>query len=178
MASALIAHVGVNNYPNVTELIQRTFHYYESYFHCRMPACVSDKRHGRRKGKRKAKVALDVEIGQGLIGEAAASGERVLVDDVRNDPRYRFIDVLPETRSEVVLPLKIEGLVLGVLDVQSDQVNGFHPNDLLILEALADTISRAVEGARLYSDLRRRANQLTLIAEVSKSVSASWTCSN
>jgi len=63
--------------------------------------------------------------------------------------------------------------VLGVLDVQSDQLHGFHPNDLLILEALADSISRAIEGARLYSDLRRRANQLTLIAEVSKSVSSS-----
>jgi GAF domain-containing protein len=177
--SAQIAHaLSVNELSQrVTELIQRTFHYYyvaiftlqEDLPSLRFRASAM----ARRKGKRKAKVALDVEIGQGLIGEAAASGERVLVDDVRNDPRYRFIDVLPETRSEVVLPLKIEGLVLGVLDVQSDQVNGFHPNDLLILEALADTISRAVEGARLYSDLRRRANQLTLIAEVSKSVSAS-----
>ncbi len=83
------------------------------------------------------------------------------------------MDALPETQSEVVIPLKVEGKVLGVLDVQSDQLNSFHPNDLLILEALADTIGRAVEGARLYSDLRRRANQLSLIAEVSKSVSAS-----
>ncbi len=81
-----------------------------------------------------------MELGQGLVGQAAASGERVLVDDVQNDPRYRFIDVLPETRSEVVLPLKIEERVLGVLDVQSDQLHAFHPNDLLILEALADTI--------------------------------------
>ena len=63
--------------------------------------------------------------------------------------------------------------MLGVLDVQSDQPHAFHPNDLLILEALADTIARAVEGARLYSDLRRRADQLTLVAEVSKSVSSS-----
>jgi serine phosphatase RsbU (regulator of sigma subunit)/putative methionine-R-sulfoxide reductase with GAF domain len=60
-----------------------------------------------------------------------------------------------------------------VLDVQSDQAEAFHPNDLLILEALADTIARAVEGARLYSNLKRRADQLTLVAEVSKSVSAS-----
>ena len=47
------------------------------------------------------------------------------------------------------------------------------PMILLILGALADTIARAVEGARLYSDLRRRADQLTLISEVSKSVSSS-----
>jgi phosphoserine phosphatase RsbU/P len=172
----------------VTELIQQTFHYYYvAIFTVQddLPSlrfrssAMSQASHGtpNGKGKRsrrpKARVALDVEIGQGLIGQAAATGERVLVDDVRNDPRYRFIDVLPETRSEVVLPLKIEGRVLGVLDVQSDQIHGFHPNDLLVLEALADSISRAVEGARLYSDLRRRANQLSLIAEVSKSVSSS-----
>ena len=177
--SAQIAHaLSVNELSQrVTELIQQTFHYYyvaiftlqEDLPSLRFRASAM----ARRKGKRKAKVALEVEIGQGLIGQAAAAGERVLVDDVKNDPRYRFIDILPETRSEVVLPLKIEGRLLGVLDVQSDQVNSFHPNDILILEALADTISRAVEGARLYSDLRRRATQLTLIAEVSKSVSAS-----
>ena len=67
----------------------------------------------------------------------------------------------------------MEDRVLGVLDIQSDKPNAFHPNDLLILEALADTIARAVEGAQLYSDLQRRADQLTLITEVSKSVSSS-----
>ncbi len=161
----------------VTELIQKTFHYYyvaiftvrdsSNYLRFRGSAMAP------RKGRRKKKVALEVEIGQGLIGQVAAEGERVLVPDVQKDTRYRFIDTLPETRSEVVIPLKIEGRVLGVLDVQSDQLEAFHPNDLLILEALSDTIARAVEGARLYSDLRRRANQLTLIADVSKSVSTS-----
>ena len=48
----------------------------------------------------------------------------------------------------------------AVLDVQSDQPHAFHPNDLLVLEALADSIARAVEGARLYGDLRRRADDL------------------
>ncbi|HET9590046.1 MAG TPA: GAF domain-containing protein, partial [Anaerolineales bacterium] len=161
----------------VTALIQQTFHYYyvaiftlrEGSTSLRFRASAM----APRPGKRKAKVALDVELGQGLIGEAAARGERILVGDVRQDPRYRFIDSLPETHSEVVLPLKIGERVLGVLDVQGDQVHAFHPNDLLILEALADTVARAVEGARLYSDLRRRADQLALVAEVSKSVSSS-----
>jgi serine phosphatase RsbU (regulator of sigma subunit)/putative methionine-R-sulfoxide reductase with GAF domain len=126
-----------------------------------------------RRGRRKKQVPLEVEIGQGLIGQAAASGERVLVNNVQEEPRYRFIDVLPETRAEVAIPLKMEDRVLGVLDVQSDQANAFHPNDLLILEALADTIARAVEGALLYNAVHRRAEQLSLIAEVSKTVSTS-----
>ena len=169
----------------VTDLIQQTFHYYYvAIFTLRQGSTSLRFRSSAmrktpsgaevpQKGKRKAAVALEVELGQGLIGQAAASGERIVVDDVRKDPRYRFIDRLAETRSEVVIPLKLGDQVLGVLDVQSDQVNAFHPNDLLILGALADTIARAVEGARLYSNLRRRADQLSLVAEVSKSVSSS-----
>ncbi|HUG34718.1 MAG TPA: GAF domain-containing protein, partial [Anaerolineales bacterium] len=161
----------------VTDLIQGTFqYYYVAIFTLRERSTAMRFRASAmaapRKGKRTAKVALEVEIGQGLIGQAAAEGERIVVPDVLKDPRYRFIDALPETRSEVVLPLKIEDRVLGVLDVQSDQPDAFHPNDLLVLAALADTIARAVDGAKLYNDLRRHSDQLILIADVSKTVSS------
>jgi sigma-B regulation protein RsbU (phosphoserine phosphatase) len=161
----------------VTELIQKTFHYYYVSIFTREPG--EQKLHFRssasapRKGRRKAQSPLEVELGQGLIGRAAQAGERIVVDDVRTDQRFRFIPNLPETKSEVVLPLKLEDRVLGVLDVQSDQLLAFHPNDLLILDALAANIARAVEGAQLYSSLRRRANQLALIAEVSDTVTSS-----
>ncbi len=161
----------------VTELIQQTFHYYYvAIFTLRDHSNALRFRSSamaERKGKRKAKVALEVEKGQGLIGQAAAEGERIVVPDVHKDSRYRFIDSLPETRSEVVIPLKIEDRVVGILDVQSDQVDAFHPNDLLILGALADTIARAVDGAKLYNDLRRHSDQLSLIADVSRAVSSS-----
>ena len=161
----------------VTEMIQQTFHYYYVAIFTLQNNSTSlrfrSSAMAARPGKRKAKVALEVELGQGLVGQAAAEGARIIVDDVRQDPRYRFVDSLPETRSEVVLPLKIGERVLGVLDIQSDQLHAFHPNDLLILGALSDTIARAVEGARLYSNLRRRADQLALVAGVSKSVSSS-----
>jgi phosphoserine phosphatase RsbU/P len=125
-----------------------------------------------RKGRRKASIPLEVEFGQGLVGEAALYGKQIVCDDVHADPRYRFIDSLPETISEVVIPLKIEDRVLGVMDVQSNQPHAFHPNDLLILNALADNIAQAVEGARLYNGLQRRASQLMLVSEVSGSVSS------
>ena len=167
----------------VTELIQQTFHYYyvaiftleqdSTLLQFRSSATPKVPARASHKEVNTTAVALEVEVGQGLIGQAAASGERILVNDVQKDTRYRFIDYLPGTHSEVVLPLKLGERVLGVLDIQSDQVDAFHPNDLLILGALADTIARAVEGARLYSNLRRRADQLALVAEVSKSVSSS-----
>ncbi|MFN3491527.1 MAG: GAF domain-containing protein, partial [Anaerolineales bacterium] len=160
----------------VTKLIQKTFHFYyvaiftlkpnSQYLRFRASAVAP------RKGMKKASIALEVEVGQGLIGEAAQTGKTIVCDDVQKDKRFRFIDSLPETKSEVVIPLKIEGEVLGVLDVQSNQRKGFHPNDLLILHALADNIASAVEGARLYSSLRRRADQLTLVSEVGKSVTS------
>jgi serine phosphatase RsbU (regulator of sigma subunit)/putative methionine-R-sulfoxide reductase with GAF domain len=160
----------------VTRLIQITFNYYyvaiftletsPQVFRFRSSAAAS------RKGRKKASVPLEVELGQGLIGEAALYGKQIVCDDVRADPRYRFIDSLPETQSEVVIPLKVEDRVLGVLDVQSNQPYAFHPNDLLILNALADNVAQAVEGARLYHGLRRRANQLMLVSEISKSVSS------
>lgn len=160
----------------VTELIQKTFNYYyvaiftlqsgATRLRFRSSASTLRKERGRNP------LELEVELGQGLIGEAAASGERIVSSDVRTEARYRYIGQLPQTHSEVVIPLKLEDRVLGVLDVQSDHVNAFHPNDLLLLQALADNIARAVESARLYSDVRRRADQLALVAEVSKSVTS------
>ncbi len=160
----------------VTRLIQKTFNYYyvaiftlrpgATHLRFRSSASVA------HKGGNPAALALEVKLGQGLIGEAAASGERIVAASVRADARFRYIEPLPETRSEVAIPLKMEDRVLGILDVQSDRLNAFHPNDLLLLQALADNIARAVEGARLYGDIRRRAEQLTLVAEVSKSVSS------
>jgi phosphoserine phosphatase RsbU/P len=160
----------------VTELIQKTFNYYYVAIFTLQPEATRlrfrSSARATHKGSKKMRLALEVNLGEGLIGEAAKSGERIIADDVRTDPRFRYIKPLPETRSEVVIPLKLEDRVLGVLDVQSDHINAFHPNDLLLLQALSDNISRAVEGARLYSDIRRRADQLMMVAEVSKSVTS------
>jgi len=177
--SAQIANVmDVNELSQrITKLIQQTFHYYYVSIFTREPdeqkLFFRSSASAPRKGRRKTQGSLEVELGQGLIGQAAQSGERIVVDDVQADDRFRFIPNLPETKSEVVLPLKVKDRVLGVLDVQSDQLRAFHRNDLIILEALAANIARAVEGAYLYSDLRHRADQLTLIAEVSNSVTSS-----
>ena len=160
----------------VTELIQQTFNlYYVAIFTLEPNSRALRFRSSAmapRKGGKKAGVALEVASGQGLIGLAVESGDVIISDDVRTDARYRFIDSLPGTRSEVVFPLKIEDRVLGVLDVQSNRRNAFHTNDLLILNALADNVARAVDSARLYDDLRRRAERLTLVADVSKSVTS------
>jgi GAF domain-containing protein len=158
----------------VTALIRKTFNYYYVAMFTTSPGSGSVNFRASdatpRKGRRKPAIPLEIELGTGLIGYCAQSGEEIICDDVQTEPRYRHYDSLPETRSEVVLPLKIEDRVLGVLDVQSNQVDAFHPYDLLVLRALADAVAVAVEGTRLYRDLRRRADQLEVVAAVSNSV--------
>lgn len=156
----------------VTKLIQRTFHYYYVAIFTREPGMDvlnfrSSAGPDRGRGKR-----MNARLGEGLVGSVAQTGEEAVTYDVRSDSRYKFIDSLSETQSEAALPLKIENHILGVLDVQSDQLDAFHPNDLLVLRALADTIAIAINGARLYSELQMRADHLAMVAEVSEDITS------
>jgi serine phosphatase RsbU (regulator of sigma subunit)/putative methionine-R-sulfoxide reductase with GAF domain/anti-sigma regulatory factor (Ser/Thr protein kinase) len=156
----------------VTKLIQRTFNYYyvavfthetsQELLRFRSSA-------GQARGRGKP---LKVRLGEGLIGSVAQSGEEIITNDVHTESRFRFLDLLPETQSEAVLPLKIEDQILGILDVQSDRLGAFHPNDLLVLRALADTIAIAINSARLYGELQTRAEHLAMVAEVSDNVTS------
>jgi len=161
----------------VTDLVLDTFQYYyvalfslepgQEVLRCRASAGRSPD----GTGSRAARPELPpIHLGEGIIGQVAQTGTEILASDVTREPRYRSSDALPETRSEVALPLKIEDRILGVLDVQSDQPDDFDQADLLVLRALADSIAIAVEDARLYGALRRRADQLSAIAEASRAV--------
>lgn len=116
--------------------------------------------------------APTIRVGQGLVGWVAQSGEEVIANDVTREPRYRHFDALPETRSEAAFPLKVEDRVLGVLDVQSDQADDFHETDILVLRSLAGNIAQAVEGARLYTALHRRAEQIQAVYDVSNAITS------
>ncbi|HOW92817.1 MAG TPA: GAF domain-containing protein, partial [Anaerolineaceae bacterium] len=104
---------------------------------------------------------LTAEYGKGLIGNAARTGQEYIVDDVSRNPLYIHFDALPETRSEAVLPLKIEEHVLGVLDLQSDKKGAFHTSDMLVLRSLADTIALALNNARLFNNLQQQASRIS-----------------
>jgi GAF domain-containing protein len=166
-------------FPRVADLILHTFEYYYVALFTLEPGqetlqhrASAGPIHGKSNGTRHPGAILNVRLGEGIIGQVAHSGEEILANDVSREPRYNFEDALPETRSEVAVPLKIEDRILGVLDVQSDQPNDFHEADMLALRALAHNISIAVEDARLYGDLNRRADQLSAVAEVSRAVAS------
>ncbi|MBN1581206.1 MAG: GAF domain-containing protein [Anaerolineae bacterium] len=112
-----------------------------------------------------------VQVGQeGIIGWVAAYGEPVLVNDVHQDQRYLHVDALPDTRSELAIPIKFGGKVIGVLDIESEVRNAFHPQDIPTMYTLADQIAIAVENARLFGEQERRIRELDVLVNVGRSL--------
>jgi sigma-B regulation protein RsbU (phosphoserine phosphatase) len=99
-----------------------------------------------------------IRVGEGLSGAAAASKQAILVGDVRNDPRY--INLVPETRSELVVPMVHKDRVLGVFDLESTVVNRFTEEHVKVLTPLASQVAVAVENAGLYAELRQKEKRL------------------
>ena len=99
--------------------------------------------------------AMRLRVGEeGLCGWAVAMGEAVLAQDVRKDPRFVSAKDDP-TLSEAVIPIKLRESVIGVLEAESNRVNGFDDNDLLVLQSMADQLAVAIENARLYEQARQ-----------------------
>ncbi|MHB1293511.1 MAG: SpoIIE family protein phosphatase [Anaerolineae bacterium] len=112
-----------------------------------------------------------VPWGEGLIGQAAASGDCLLVNDVLHDPTFVADSGLEETRSELVVPLKVEQRVMGVLDLQSNQEGAFGEQDLFVMQALADQVAIAVEDSRLYRAQQEQAWVATALFQAAEAVS-------
>ncbi|OQY92773.1 MAG: hypothetical protein B6D39_04205 [Anaerolineae bacterium UTCFX2] len=102
-----------------------------------------------------------LQVGQtGLVGYAAQSGEARVASDVELDAVHYRNPLLPETRSEAALPLKIAGRVTGVLDVQSRQPGAFDPESLTVLQIMADQLAIAIQNARLLQESREALDEL------------------
>jgi phosphoserine phosphatase RsbU/P len=100
----------------------------------------------------------DIPIGEGLVGYAARMKEPVLVPDVSKDPRY--INLNPETRSELSVPLIYKNKVIGVLDIEHNELGYFNENHLSTMTTLAAQVAIAIENARLYEAVQRQEQQL------------------
>jgi sigma-B regulation protein RsbU (phosphoserine phosphatase) len=107
-----------------------------------------DVKHGQRvQGK------LRVAATEGIVGAAATLREPVLVPDVTTDPRYLMVN--PETRSELAIPMIYKNKVIGVLDLESPQLNYFTEEHVQTLTILATNLAVALENARLYEQVAR-----------------------
>ncbi len=105
--------------------------------------------------------------GRSLVGGTCADGRVRLTQDVTRDSEWRPNPVLPLTQAELVLPLKVRGLIIGALTVQSTQANVFDPSLVGTLQIMADQLAVAIENARLLADAETRARQQRLLNEIS-----------
>ena len=113
---------------------------------------------------------LRIPLNHGITGTAAATGQAVRVSDVTKDPRY--INAIDSVRSELAVPLMIQGKCIGVLDIQSNHLDYFTPDQQNILTMLGSRLAVAIENARLFERVRSQAETLLLLNEVSREMSS------
>ena len=99
-----------------------------------------------------------VKLGTGLVGWAALHKEPVLVADVSKDPRY--IHLVEDARSELVVPMLIKDRCIGVLDLESPELDAFTKEHKELLTLLASQAAVALENARLYEEVRHNEERI------------------
>lgn len=115
-------------------------------------------------GKKMLERRHRLKVGQqGIVGSVTASGEPRIALDVGEDAVFFNNPDLPETRSEMALPLQSGGNIIGALDVQSTQAGAFSNEDVQTLSLLAEQVSLAIENARLFERSSRTLNELQMV---------------
>jgi PAS domain S-box-containing protein len=106
--------------------------------------------------------------GRGIVINAIRSREPVMVPDVSLDPDY--VQGIPGTKSELAVPVEMEGDVLGVLDVESDQLNAFDVNDVKLLQILASHMATALKNLEQRTQIEKTSEQLAFLLQSSASI--------
>jgi len=107
-------------------------------------------------GRRMLKRRHSLRISQaGIVSHVAALGKPRIALDVGTDAAFISNPDLPNTRSEMALPLQVAGELIGVLDIQSTESNAFQPEDTEILSTLADQVAIAIQNARSYETTQK-----------------------
>ena len=103
--------------------------------------------------------------GEGIVGSTAAEKRPHIALDVGTDAVYFNNPDLPETHSEIALPLLVQNNVLGVLDIQSKGTQAFHQQDIEIFQTLANQLALAIQNARLLEKSQESIAQLEMLTD-------------
>ena len=110
-----------------------------------------------------------------VVGFVAGHGEPLLVNDTAKDATYLPHDLLPDTRAEAAIPLKIGDRILGVLDVQSTIPFSFSPSEVNTLQTLADQLAIAVNNTELFAETQEHLSQHRLLHHITTSAASGTT---
>jgi phosphoserine phosphatase RsbU/P len=121
-------------------------------------------------GYPEAAARLKLKVGHGLVGAAVAEGRPILVNNVHADSRY--VEAVPGSNAELVVPLRRKGRVIGALNLLSDSIDEFTETDELMLRQFAAHVAVAIENARLFEQERQYAGTLETLAEIGREFAA------
>jgi phosphoserine phosphatase RsbU/P len=113
---------------------------------------------------------LRLEVGHGLVGAAVADGQPILVNDVHTDPRY--VEAVPGSNAELVVPLRRKGRVIGALNLLSETPGQFSEADEVMLRQFGAHVAIAIENAQLFEQEREYTSTLQTLADIAREFGA------
>ena len=116
-----------------------------------------------------------VQKGRGLVGRAAETRSPVLVADTSKDPNWLPNPLLPETKSEIAVPISIGNQLLGVLDVQHNVTDGLTQDDVDLLQSIANQVAIGVRNAQSFEQSKAQAELETLINAIGQKIQRAGT---
>lgn len=118
---------------------------------------------------------ITIGLGEGITGWVARERTRVVIpSNASDDPRFKFFHNLPEDRYQafVSVPIMAKKEVVGVINVQHKRPRRYRPDELALLSTIANQVGGAIENARLYEEMKRKALQLDTLSQVSETVAS------
>ncbi|MBK9052567.1 MAG: GAF domain-containing protein [Chloroflexi bacterium] len=106
-------------------------------------------------GKRLLEKGHAISMGQGVVGRAAQLKQGILVPDTSKEAGWLANPLLPDTKAEIAVPILLGGQVIGVLDVQDDVADDVFPEDVELLQAIANQMAVALQNARQHEETQR-----------------------
>ena len=156
----------------VVEQVQAAFNYYHAHIYF-LEEATGDLIMAGGTGEAGATMLArshKVQKGRGLVGRAAATNEPVLVPNVFKEEEWLPNALLPDTKSEVAIPISSGNQVLGVLDVQQNKVDGLNEEDVSLLQSLASQIAISLQNARTFEESKAQAELESLVNSIGQKI--------
>ncbi|MDM8527724.1 response regulator [Anaerolineales bacterium HSG24] len=145
---------------SVVSLIQTNFNYYFVgillYNNAQDTIVLQSEAKRNRAGKPEHAFEINVEATPSIITKVFHTQQAYRVNDVKTDKNYLALQSLPDTQAEITLPLRFGSQMIGMLDIQHDQLNVFSSDDHASLQSLADQIAIAIHNAQLYKTAQQK----------------------
>src|SRR5687767_9071263 len=109
-----------------------------------------------------------LRLGQGVVGTAVEEGRPILVNDIREEPRY--MGPLRNMLSQLAVPMRRKGKVIGALNLLNEVEGAFTPQDEALLRQFAAHVAVAIENARLFESERQYVETLETLAEIGREI--------